>query len=88
MTTKDKIREILQKSFVPLHLEVVEESHLHASHAEAIEGKGGHFRVEIIASQFEGISLLSRHRKIYAALHSIKSDIHALAIHAHGPNEK
>jgi len=77
----------LGKSFTIKHLQVDDESHLHAGHAGAASG-GGHFKVTIVAPEFMGLSLVARHRAIYAALNKhIPQEIHALTISALTPEE-
>ena len=88
MTAKDKIEEILQKSFHPELLEVEDESRDHAGHSEALKSEGGHFNVQIISSYFAGLRLLERHRMIYEALKPLNRSIHALSITALAPGEK
>jgi BolA protein len=75
---KAKIQELLQTSFDPSFLEVIDESHKHIGHAGA--SQGGHYQVIITAQAFEGKKLLESHRMIYQALEPVKSAIHALAI--------
>lgn len=89
MTTSrvSAIRSRLTEEFSPELLEVEDESHLHAGHAGARDGRG-HFRVTIVAEAFEGRSRLERHRMVFAALGTLmQSDIHALAVQAHSPTE-
>lgn len=82
-----RIEAALAAAFAPSELEVVDDSHLHAGHAGAREGKG-HFRVRLTAPAFAGRSLLERHRLVYAALAPLlASDIHALGIDARAPEE-
>ena len=70
----------------PLHLEVIDDSHLHAGHAGAREGR--HFSVRITAERFNGLSRVARHRLIYDSLQLlIPRGIHALAIEARAPGE-
>ena len=77
----------LQKAFQAQSLKIEDESHLHAGHAGAASG-GGHFRLEIVAPDFKGLSLVARHRAVYAALNShIPKEIHALTIIAIAPDE-
>jgi len=79
--------EDLRKAFQVETLKIVDESHLHAGHAGAASG-GGHFRLEILAPEFKGLSLVSRHRAVYAALNRhIPKEIHALTIVALAPDE-
>ena len=70
----------------PLRLEVVDDSHLHAGHAGAREGR--HFTVRITAERFNGLSRVARHRLIYDSVQLlIPRGIHALAIEARAPGE-
>lgn len=77
-----EIRRLLTLAFEPVELQVKDQSHLHAGHAGAREGKG-HFDVRIVSDRFAGHSRLERHRMVYHALGPfIESDIHALRISA------
>ncbi|TCZ88327.1 BolA family transcriptional regulator [Lysobacter sp. N42] len=81
------IRAALEAAFAPLALEVVDDSHRHAGHAGARDGRG-HFNVAIVSRRFAGMSPLARHRAVYAALGELMTtDIHALAIVARTPEE-
>lgn len=81
------IRAMLEAALAPTELQVVDDSHKHAGHAGARDGRG-HFSVEIVSRAFAGLPPLARHRKVYAALGSLmQSDIHALSIHARTPEE-
>ncbi len=72
----------LHKAFAIEHLQIEDESHLHAGHAGAASG-GGHFKLTIVAQEFKGLSLVARHRAVYAALNKhIPIEIHALTINA------
>ncbi|MDN5781225.1 MAG: BolA family transcriptional regulator [Luteimonas sp.] len=79
------IRDVLQAAFAPTVLEVRDDSHRHAGHAGARDGRG-HFDVEIASEAFAGLSPLARHRAVYDALGSLMTtDIHALSIRARPP---
>ena len=81
------IESTLRAALEPDHLVVRDESERHRGHAGAAAG-GGHFRVTVVASAFEGRSRLERHRMVYAALDAaLEGDIHALAIRARTPDE-
>ncbi len=83
----ERIRSALQQSLAPAQLDVEDESHLHAGHAGARDGRG-HFRVHIVSDAFTGMLPLARHRAVYTALGTMmETDIHALSIHARTPNE-
>jgi len=76
----DHIRQRLTDALAPTVLRVVDESHLHAGHVGAREGKG-HFALTIAAAGLEGKGLLEQHRMIYEALGDLmQTDIHALRI--------
>lgn len=71
----------------PLSVEIIDESHLHAGHAGSRDG-AGHYRLQIVTTQFIGKNTIARHRMIYSALgEMMKSEIHALNIQAMTPNE-
>ena len=76
----------LQEKLHPEELSIQDDSHLHAGHAGAKEGR--HFSVRIVSSRFNGLSRVARHRLVYDALLSLMSTgIHALAIDARTPEE-
>lgn len=75
-----RIQSLLEAALAPERLEVIDESHLHAGHAGARDGRG-HFRIRIACAQFSGKPRLVRHRMVYAALGDMmETDIHALSI--------
>jgi len=80
------IEALLTEAFSPDHLLVKDQSHLHAGHAGAKEGRG-HFEVIIVADAFDGCSRIESHRLIYEALGELMTtDIHALSIRASAQN--
>ncbi len=82
-----RIRECLEQALAPAELEITDESHLHAGHPGARDGRG-HFRVRIVSDQFTGLPRLARHRRVYRALGDLMdTDIHALTIEANSGNE-
>ena len=83
----EAIRVCLSACFDPLVLDVRDDSHRHAGHAGARDGRG-HFSVIIVSMAFRGLAPLARHRAIYTALGDMmQTDIHALAIDARAPEE-
>ena len=67
--------------------EVQDDSHLHAGHAGAREGR--HFTVRIASARFAGLSRVARHRLVYDALGPLGAQgVHALAIVARGPGRR
>ncbi|HWK83304.1 MAG TPA: BolA family protein [Caldimonas sp.] len=81
-----EIETALRAALQPSALEVHDDSHLHAGHAGAREGR--HFSVRIVSPDFKGLTRLARHRLVYDALHSLMPrGIHAVAIDARGTDE-
>ncbi|WP_298833174.1 BolA family transcriptional regulator [uncultured Piscinibacter sp.] len=86
IVTAQAIEAALRAALAPVTLEVKDDSHLHAGHAGAREGR--HFSVRVVSARFNGLSRVARHRLVYDALRSlIPQGIHALAIDARQPGE-
>ncbi|WP_326519285.1 BolA family protein [Acinetobacter sp. CAAS 2-6] len=85
MSLEQQLIERLQ-DLQPSHLQVVNES---SGHGGYFPGKESHFKVVIVSEAFEGLRLVQRHQKVYAAAGDLlaPSRIHALAIHAYLPQE-
>ncbi|MFD0323545.1 BolA family protein [Lysobacter gummosus] len=78
----EAIRVAIEAALAPSALEIEDESHRHAGHAGAQDGRG-HFRVAVVSDAFAGLSPIARHRAVYAAVGDLmNTDIHALAISA------
>lgn len=85
MSTIEDIKQALQ-SLNPLQIEIEDDSAKHAGHA-GNQG-GGHYNLLIVSEQFEGLSLIQRHRLVFAQVDTLmQSQIHALSIQAKTPNE-
>jgi BolA protein len=83
----ERIRASLEQALHPLELDIEDESHRHAGHEGARDGRG-HFRVHIVAADFSGLPLIRRHQRVYAALGDLmRTDIHALALDTRAPGE-
>lgn len=81
------IEEKLRDTLAAAHVEVVDESALHAGHAGA-RGGGGHFRALVVSERFEGKSRLERQRLVYTALaEEMGGHIHALSMTTLTPGE-
>ena len=84
--TSERLEKVLVKALAPSAIEVQDDSHLHAGHAGALEGR--HFTVCVTSAGFEGLSRVARHRLVYDAARSLMAEgIHALAIVARTPAE-
>ena len=76
----------LSTALQPLTLAVQDDSHLHAGHAGAREGR--HFSVRVVSDRFAGLTRVARHRLVYDSLQQLfPLGIHALAIDARAPGE-
>jgi BolA protein len=78
----------LTDALAPTHLEVLNESALHAGHM-GDDGTGeSHFRVVIESAAFAGRTRVERQRLVNRALADLLAErIHALAISARAPGE-
>jgi BolA family transcriptional regulator, general stress-responsive regulator len=82
MTLHDKIETALKAEFSPSHLEVVNESRMHAGHNQEAAATGQtHFRIRITADALTAMSRVNQHRAINTTLaFGFDEGLHALAI--------
>nr|XP_020653842.1 bolA-like protein 1 [Pogona vitticeps] len=81
---KASIRAKLQAALAPVHLEVIDDSHMHA----VPRGSETHFRVVVASRRFEGLSLIHRHRLVNDILQEeLAGPVHALSIQAKTPQQ-
>jgi BolA protein len=84
MSMQSTIQEKLSEAFVPLNLEVINESENH----NVPPGSESHFKVVLVSKSFEGESLIKRHRRVNQVLQQeLQGGIHALALHTMTPEE-
>jgi BolA protein len=84
----DRLESRLRAALEPASLQVVDDSHRHAGHAGAADGRG-HFTVTVVSERFRGLTVVRRHRLVYAAVGDMMTtDVHALSIQALAPGEK
>ncbi len=84
MNRKARIEQTLSESLTPMHLEVLDESHMH----NVPEGAESHFKVLVVSNAFAGEQRIGRHRRVNALLRGeLDGGMHALAIHAWTPDE-
>jgi BolA protein len=91
----NQIRAKLDQIFQPAHLEILDQSHLHAGHAHVASlhadgRKGGetHFSVTIVSAKFAGLNRPARQRLVYAALaEELAGPVHALSMRTLTPTE-
>lgn len=81
MVTEDRASAIerrLRERLEAVHVEVVDDSALHADHLGA-QGGGGHFRVLVVSPRFGGLTRVAAQRLVYGAVDDLMADdIHAL----------
>lgn len=88
MSMETAIRAKLIEALQPTHLDVINESHLHAGHRSSPGTGESHFRVLVVSSMFAGRSRVDRHRLVNETLAAeLKGKVHALAIKAYAPGE-
>ena len=84
MSVEADITEKLTQALHPQYLEVTNESHMH----NVPPGSESHFKVVVVANDFDGKMLVARHRIINQILaEEIQGPIHALALHTMTPAE-
>lgn len=89
MSVRDVVETKLREALSPSHLEVLNESHMHA----VPPGSETHFKVVVVSSLFEGLPSVRRHQLVYGALKEelnkkpVHGGIHAVAITSRTPAE-
>lgn len=82
MSVADTIRAQLAV-LNPLHLELMNESHMHAGPAT-----DSHFKLVLVSEAFAGKRAVARHQMVYALLtEQLQGPVHALALHLYTPEE-
>ena len=84
MSRSQRIQEKLAAGLSPVHLEVIDESHMH----NVPEGAESHFKLIVVSEGFAGQKLLGRHRSVNRLLaDELASGLHAIALHTWTPEE-
>ena len=79
MNLVQEIKSRLKKTIAIDHLTIMDDTGKHLQHQHYDGGR--HFKIIIVSSTFEGVSLLDRHKLVYQALNGmIKNDIHAIGL--------
>lgn len=83
MSVASSIEGKLAAACAPQHLELVNESHMHAGPATE-----SHFKLVLVSPVFEGLSKVRRHQAVYRVLaEELAGPVHALALHLYTPDE-
>lgn len=81
---KEIIEAKLSKAFSPVHMNVINESYMHA----VPDGSESHFKVVIVSNEFADKRLVARHRMVNSTLaDELSNHIHALSINVYTPDE-
>lgn len=96
-TRAQRIERLLNHTFAPSSLEVLDDSARHAKHAHRIgEDQAGrsqeagetHYRVRMVSARFAGLSRLARSRAVHEALaQEFATGLHALSLDLRAPGE-
>lgn len=83
--TKDDLEARLRERLEATHVEVIDESHLHAGHAGARDG-GGHYRAVIVSDRFDGLNRVKAQQLVFSVVDDwMKREIHALSMKTFTP---
>jgi BolA protein len=84
MSRKNRIEKLLNQEFVPVYLNVEDES---ANH-HVPEGSQTHFKITVVSSRFIDLSRIARHRLLNQLLkEEFELGLHALSMHLFTPDE-
>ncbi len=84
MSVQQSIQQQLETALTPVHLEVVNESHMHSVPPDSET----HFRVVVVSELFVGERKVARHQRVYQLLaEQLQGPVHALALHTYAPDE-
>lgn len=84
MSVKQTIENKLNAELQPVHLEVINESHMH----NVPEGSESHFKVIAVTEEFQEKNLVARQRRINSILaEELAAGVHALSLDTLTPDE-
>jgi BolA protein len=82
---RDALEARLREGLDATHVEVIDESHLHAGHAGARDG-GQHFRAVIVSEKFDGLSRVGAQQLVYQTVEEwMGKEIHSLSMKTFTP---
>ena len=74
MLTPDTLKNYITNAMPCAHIEV--------------EGDGQHFYATIVSDEFNGLSMIKQHQRVYAALgERMKAEVHALSMKTYSPEQ-
>lgn len=84
VSVEQKITSKIRQHLHPVYLQVINESHKH----NVPPGSESHFKVIVVTSAFDRLSLIQRHQKINEILQEeLQASIHALSLGTYTPAE-
>lgn len=79
MTRAERIRGAVVDGLRPVHVDVVDESHMHS----VPPGAESHFKLVVASEAFEGKTRVARHRMVHELLgEELRAGLHALTVSA------
>ena len=82
---REELEARLRDRLKATHVEVIDESHLHAGHAGARDG-GQHFRAVIVSEEFAGLNRVRSQQLVYQSVDEwMGKEIHALSMKTFTP---
>lgn len=82
MSLQSEIASKIESAFNVNYLNIENESHMHSGPATE-----SHFKMTLVAEEFEGLSKVKRHQTVYKVLAEAMPKFHALALHTFSPKE-
>jgi stress-induced morphogen len=79
-----KIQSMVSAAINVVYLDIINESHMHS----VPENSETHFKLTLVSNEFDGMSKVARHQKVYGAVSVLMQEgLHALALHTYSPDE-
>ena len=87
MDFQTKIKELL-RTIDPVHLNIEDDSHLHASHfANPSLVLPSHAVITVVSDAFHGMSIIKRHRMLNELLLEYMHQVHSISFNAYTQQE-
>lgn len=84
MKIQSQIEGKLSSGLALAFSEITNESHMHNVPA----GSESHFKLVLVAQEFQDLSLVARHKRVYRLLaDELQNEVHALALHTYSESE-
>ena len=82
MSIETQITEKISDAIQPIHLEVINESHMH----NVPKDSESHFKLLVVAEAFQNQNRVQRHRTVNGLLaDELRGPVHALSMHLFSP---